>query len=175
MRLLWLTMIVSLYCISSVVALEQVSCAAAQEMKHDSSQPVNITANKLEADDKAGVFVFIGDVQAQQGDLFIYAQKMTVHYSEKKAQDDGGKRQIDKVVAEKDVRIVQLNRVATGQKGVFYHQEGRIVLTGDPRVVQGDNNIAGERIVVYLNEDRSIVEGGGKQRVKAVFVPEEKK
>jgi len=173
-RLLSFTIIVALYAVLSGGVLVSATCAAEQEMKHDSNQPVNITANKLEADDNAGVFVFSGDVQAQQGEVFIYAQKMTVHYIDAASPSDGAKRQIDKVEAEQDVRIVQLNRVATGQKAIFYHQEGRIVLTGDPRVVQGENNVAGERIIVYLNDNRSIVEGGEKQRVKAVFVPEDK-
>jgi len=136
------------------------------QIKHDVNQPVQITSNQLDADDKAGVFVFIGDVQAQQGDFFIYAQKMTVHYIQ------GEQQQLDTVIAERDVRIVQLDRVATGDKAVFYNQEGRVVLTGQPRVVQGDNAVEGERIVVYLNDNRSVVEGSTQQRVKAVFVPE---
>lgn len=174
MRVLSFVLIIALY-VSLSCSVSQVACAAEQDVKHDSNQPVNITANKLEADDKAGIFVFSGNVQAQQGEVFIYAQKMTVHYSATTGSSDGdNKRQIDKVVAEKDVRIVQFDRVATGQKGIFFQQEGRVVLSGDPRVVQGDNNVAGERIVVYLNENRSVVEGGEKQRVKAVFVPEGK-
>lgn len=143
-------------------------CSAAEpEIEHDSSQPVKITSEQLEADDQTGVFIFKGDVQAQQGDVFIYSQIMTVSYIK------GETRQIDTVVAEGDVRIIQLNRVATGGKAVFYHQEGRIVLSETPRVVQGDNTVEGERIIVYLNDNRSIVEGSTKRRVKAVFIPGE--
>lgn len=141
--------------------------AADSEINHDSSQPVKITSEQLDADDQAGVFVFKGDVQAQQGDVFIYAQTMTVSYMKNVT------RQIDTVVAQGDVRIVQLNRVATGGKAIFYHQEGRIVLSEKPRVVQGDNTVEGERIIVYLNDNRSIVEGSTKRRVKAVFIPGE--
>lgn len=147
--------------------ITSLAVAADSDVIHDSSQPVNITSQQLEADDRAGLFVFKGDVQVQQGDVFIYAQKMTVTYAK------GEKRQIDKVVAEDDVRIVQLNRVATGQRAVFHHQEGRIVLTGAPRVVQGDNAVEGERIIVYLNDYRSVVEGSDNRRVKAVFIPGE--
>lgn len=143
------------------------SYAAEPEMNHDSSQPVKITSDQLEADDQSGVFVFKGDVQAQQGDVFIYAQTMTVSYVK------GEKRQIETVIAEGDVRIVQLNRVATGGKAIFYHQEGRIILSDQPRVVQGDNTVEGERIIVYLNDNRSIVEGSSNRRVKAVFIPGE--
>lgn len=126
------------------------------ELNHDSSLPVHVTSQRLEADDQSGYFIFEGDVQAQQGDVYIYAQKLTVHYVE------GEQRQIDRVVAEKDVRIVQLQRVATGQKAVFLQQQGKVELTGDPRVVQGENVVEGEKIIVFLNDSRSIVEGGRK-------------
>ncbi len=153
-----------------LVAITSMAYANEAAVEHDGSQPVNITAQRLDANDKTGVFIFKGDVQAQQGDAFIYAQKMTVYYS--KVQD---KRQVSEVVAEEDVRIVQLDRVATGEKAVFDNQQGKIVLTGNPQVVQGDNRVAGEKIIVYLNDHRSIVEGGSEQRVKAVFVPGERK
>ncbi|OQY19980.1 MAG: lipopolysaccharide transport periplasmic protein LptA [Desulfobacteraceae bacterium 4572_35.1] len=174
MRLFLLATIFLLFC--PVFFLEQSSAvhAAEQNIKHDSSQPVNITADKLEADDKNGVFIFKGNVQARQDEFFIYAQKMTIFYSKKEADSASGedqKRQVDKIVAEKDVSIVQFSRVATGQKAVFYQQQGRVVLTGEPRVVQGENEVEGERIEVYLNDSRSIVEGGKKQRVRAIFVP----
>ena len=157
--------------------ITSLAVAADPEMNHDGSQPVQITSQQLEADDNAGHFVFTGNVQAQQGDVFIYAQKMTVIYvkRENPEENTGDKRQIDKVVAEDDVRIVQLNRVATGQRAVFHHQEGRIVLTGTPRVVQGDNAVEGERIIVYLNDSRSVVEGSDNRRVKAVFIPGEQR
>lgn len=155
------------FVITSLILISSWCYAADPEITHDSSQPVKITSAQLEADDQTGVFIFKGDVQAQQGDVFIYAQTMTVSYIK------GETRQIDTVVAEGDVRIVQLNRVATGGKAIFYHQEGRIVLSEKPRVVQGDNTVEGERIIVYLNDNRSIVEGSTKRRVKAVFIPGE--
>lgn len=133
--------------------------------------PVKITADHLDADDSKQVLVFSGAVQAQQGDVFIYAKTMTVHYAAATAK--GSKRDITQVVADGDVRIVQTGRTATGRHAVFDRVDGKITLTGDPRVVEGENNVSGERIIVYLNDNRSIVEGG-KQRVRAMFVPGEK-
>lgn len=159
--------IVSLF---GLLLLSSLSLAAEEALTHDSTLPVQISAQTLDADDKRGTFVFEGDVQAQQGDVFIYADKMTLFYSGQQQT-----RQLDQVVAEQDVRIVQLDRVATGQHAVFYQQQGRVVLTGNPRVVQGENTVEGERIVVYLNDSRSLVEGGGERRVKAVFVPGEQR
>lgn len=140
---------------------------AAAEVEHDASQPIHVTSQRLEANDAKGYFIFTGDVQAEQGDVTMYSQQLTVYYT------DSEKKQVDRVVAEKDVRIVQTNRIATGQKAIFWQKDGRVELTGDPRVVQGENVVEGEKIIVYLNDSRSIVEGGNKGRVKAVFVPGE--
>ncbi|WP_321531975.1 lipopolysaccharide transport periplasmic protein LptA [uncultured Desulfuromonas sp.] len=156
-----------LFLIVCIVLVGLSPAMAEPEMEHDASQPIHVTSQRLEANDAKGFFIFTGEVQAQQGDVTIYAQKMTIYYS------DGEQKQVDRVVAEQDVRIVQLNRVATGQKAIFWQKDGRVELTGDPRVVQGENVVEGEKIIVYLNDSRSIVEGGKQGRVKAVFVPGE--
>jgi len=69
-------------------------------------QPLEVTAQELEADDRARTVVFSGDVVARQGDVVIYAQKITISYAEKD-------RQVESIVAEKYVRIVQGPKVAT--------------------------------------------------------------
>lgn len=137
------------------------------KVRFDSSQPVTITSRSLEADQADHRVQFHGDVVARQGNLVIYAQELTVFYKDKS-------NDIDHVVAEKDVRIVQGARVATGQKAVFYNSEGRIVLTGSPKVHQGEDFVEGDEITVFLNEDRSIVKSKGDSRVNAVFHPKEK-
>ena len=153
--------------VCSLIWFTAVSAFAATEVAHNADQPIHVTSQRLEANDAEGYFVFSGQVQAQQGDVTIYAQQLTVYYVE------GQKKQVERVVAENDVRIVQTNRVATGQKAVFWQKEGRVELTGNPRVVQGDNVVEGEKILVYLDDSRSIVEGGEQGRVKAIFVPGE--
>ncbi|WP_291315446.1 lipopolysaccharide transport periplasmic protein LptA [Desulfuromonas sp.] len=131
-----------------------------------SRQPVQITADRLEADGIAQRMTFSGHVVAQQGDVTIYGQALTVFLL-------SGNREIDRVEISGDVRIVQGERVATGQKGVYFHREGRIVLSGSPRVHQGADFITGDEISVFLNEDRSVVSGQEEGRVKAVLHPQE--
>ncbi len=64
-------------------------------------------------------------------------------------------------------------KVATGDKGIFFRDEARIVLTGSPKVHHGKDFVEGDEIVVLLNEDRSIVRSEGGSRVNAVFHPAE--
>jgi len=129
--------------------------------KHDSSQPISVTADRLEADDVARQVKFVGNVVARQGALTVFYQE--------------GSQEIDRVEADGDVRIVQGARVATGNKGIFFREEGRVVLTGDARVHQGTDFVEGDVITVLLGEEKSIVQGQDGARVNAVFTPKEAK
>ena len=125
--------------------------------------PVEVTADRLELDDIANILVFTGDAVAIQDDVSIHGDRLTLQYQ-------GETREIEQIVAEGNVKILQQDRTATGNKAVLY-QEGRVVLTGNPKVSQGDNYVQGEQITIFLNDRRSIVSGGSDGRVNAVFTP----
>jgi len=131
-------------------------------------QPIHITSDRLEADDAVNQVRFEGEVVAKQGDVVIYADTMIVFY---RAED----REVQRVEALRNVRIVQGSKVATGQKGIYYRNRGRIVLTGSPRVHQGEDFVEGDEITVFLGEEKSIVSSEGGSRVNAVFHPKEQK
>lgn len=133
-----------------------------------SNSPLEVTSRQLNADETAGTVIFIGEVVATQDDVTIYSGRLTVHY---RPED----RQIERVVAEEDVRIIQGDKVATGQKAVYLKGQGEIVLTGNPRVNQGQDFVTGEKITVLLNENRSIVDSSDDGRVNAVFHPRSSK
>lgn len=125
--------------------------------------PIRITAERLEADEKKQTVVFAGRVQARKADMVIYADKMTLYY------DDGEKRQIDRIEIDGQLRIVQEDRIATADHGVFHSDEGRILLSGNAEVHQGGNRIVGDEIEYYLDESRSVVKSQPDSRVNAVF------
>lgn len=159
MRPLWLGMLLLL--VWGLPAL------AAEVPKQQSQLPLEVTAQTLEADNQAGTATFSGDVVARQGDVVMYAGHMTIHYDHKSSE-------IRRIVAEKDVRIVQGERLATAQRADYEQGSGKIVLTGDPKVHQGQNEVSGETITVFIDQDKSIVTGNGSKRVNAVFHPQEK-
>ena len=82
--------------------------------------------------------------------------------------------EIERIEASGSVRIVQGNRVATGQKASFFNKERKIVLTGSPRVYQGNDFLEGDEIIVLLDEGKSIVKSDQGSRVNAVFHPKGK-
>jgi lipopolysaccharide export system protein LptA len=129
-------------------------------------EPIRITADRLEAEQAANRMTFFGNVVARQGDVVIYAEEIALF-------TDTKSREVERVEALRDVRIVQGARIATGHKGIFHRLEGRFVLTGSPRIHQGDDFIEGDEITVFIDEERSIVRSGDGSRVNAVFHPRE--
>jgi len=162
-RSFYLATLLFLLTVAGLQAAGQPTVAA-----YDSRLPINVTADRLDADDLARQVTFLGNVVARQGDVVIYAARLTLFYAAES-------REIERVEADGDVRIVQGERVATGQKGVLYREEGRVVLTGAARVHQGEDFVEGDEIIVLLNEEKSIVQGREGGRVNAVFHPKEER
>jgi lipopolysaccharide export system protein LptA len=98
--------------------------------------------------------------------MVIFADSMRVTY-----EDKGKLKQIEALGG---VKMIQGDRIATGDTIVFYNDQQKVVLTGNPRVWQGDNVINGEKITVFIKEERSIVEGSTANRVSATIVPKKK-
>ena len=139
-----------------------------------SDEPIKITSNRLEADDKAMTVNFIGQVKAVQGETRLWCDKMVVHYTKEDGgadQDVGmGARKIRKIEVFGHVKVTKGDKVGTGQQGLFEFQEQRVVLWGKAHLSQGQNTINGDKVILYLNDDRAVVEGG-PQKVEAVLVP----
>jgi len=131
-----------------------------------SKQPLRITAQELEADNKNRVITFRGKVEARQGELIINADTAQVFYEKK---DEGN--EIREVVATGNVKVQEGDRLATAQKAVFANREQKITLTGQPKVWQGKDVVSGEKIIVLLEEDKSFVESGPGRRVEVVLHP----
>jgi lipopolysaccharide export system protein LptA len=129
-------------------------------------QPLRITSQQLEADNKNQVIIFKGKVMARQGEVTLYADVANVYYEKK---EEGN--EVREIVATGNVKVQQEDRLATGQKAVFTNADQRIVLTGDPKVWQGKDMVSGEKIIVLLDEDKSYVESGPDQKVEVVLYP----
>lgn len=128
--------------------------------------PIEISADRLEADDIAKTLVFIGNALAKQGDVIIQGDRLTIFYAGK---EQGG--DVDRIVAEGNVRIAQGQRLATGGKAEYFRTDERVILTGSPQVREGQNSVQGHEITLFLKENRSVVKGGQNSRVNAVFQP----
>lgn len=62
----------------SLLALVAVAASPARAADRDEDDPIRIQANSVEANDKTGAVVYSGNVQAEQGDLTIRADRVEI-------------------------------------------------------------------------------------------------
>ena len=126
--------------------------------------PLKIKSDALHADNEKKTATFEGKVVARQGDLTLYADRLVISYA-------GDGRELSRVEAFGNVRVLQGSRQASGAHAVYEPKGARILLDGSPRVVQGGDVITGKLITYFVNEQRSVVTGGPNERVEAVIHP----
>ena len=129
-----------------------------------SRAPIDITSDTVEADQKTNTVTFKGNVVAKQEDTTLYANTLTITY-------DQNTKKLKEIVAVGNVKVVQLDRRATGQKATFDQDKNKVVLDGDAVVREGANVIRGERITFYVDEERSVVEPVKGGRVSTSITP----
>jgi lipopolysaccharide export system protein LptA len=127
-----------------------------------SRAPIDITSDTVEADQKT--VTFKGNVIAKQEDTTLYANTVIITY-------DQNTKRLKEIVAVGNVKVVQLDRRATGQKATFDQDKNKVVLDGEAVIREGTNVIRGERIIFYVDEERSVVEGGKGGRVSTSITP----
>ena len=142
-------------------------CTAQAAPVERNSLPIQIKSNELLTDNASRTATFIGKVSARQGDVTIYSDKLVIHYS-------SGDKEVDKVEAFGNVRIVQENRLGQADHAVYENKGGKITLDGNPKVVQGEDVITGSIITYFVDEQKSVVTGGPGKRVDAVIHPKGK-
>lgn len=135
-----------------------------QSQTKPSYQPINITSDRMEADNRNRTVDFFGNVVAKREDMVIFSDRISAFYTE-----EGG---IRKIIAHGNVKINQQDRIATCTQATFFQPSQKIVLTGKPKVWQGKNIVSGGKITISLNEDKIDIEGEGKNdRVNAIIYP----
>ena len=126
----------------------------------DSSQPVNIEADRATLNEKTGNSVYEGNVYLQQGTLVLQGSKMTLQLND---------NTIDTLVLTGDPATYrqrpdgkESDQHAEAGRIEFYAKEDRIILLGNARVWQaGDKELRSDRIVFDLKSD--IVNAGSNK------------
>jgi len=126
---------------------------------------IKVSAERMEANGLSHTVIFSGKVIARQSGMVMHSEKMTLFYHADRPAE------IDRIEIEGGLRIVQGDRIASADRGVFRNQEGQVFLYGNAEVHQDGNRIAGDEVVYYLNESRSVIKSQPDSRVNAVFNP----
>jgi lipopolysaccharide export system protein LptA len=128
--------------------------------------PIYITSDWMEVDQKKNTITYKGRVVTVQADMTMRSETLTAYY-------DPEMKQMKQIVAEGKVNAIQGNRVATGDKVVFDDKAKTVTLTGNPVMRQGNNQVSGTKVIYFVEQDRAVAEGDGKTRVVATIFPEE--
>jgi len=129
-----------------------------------SREPIHITSDTVEANQKQNRVTFKGNVVAKQGDSTLYANTLVIYY-------DPNTQKLKEMVATGNVKLVHLNRRATGQRAMFYQDSNKVVLDGEAVVREGENVIRGERLIFYVDEERTVMEGKKGGQISTTIIP----
>ena len=160
--------------------------AAPKKQGPEKEVPLHITAARLEADQTKGIVIFSGSVKAVYGDATLYSDQLRVYFKPKPEPPKGaakppqekadqsplgdmGAEKIDRIVAKGNVRMVQEDRVATGDEAIYYKDRDEVVLTGNPQLWRAENTLKGERIIFNLATKKVLVESSPQRRVEALL------
>jgi len=139
-------------------------------------EPIHIEADRMISREDKNSVVFLGHVDARQGDLVIRSDEMTVYYeSQDGAADKVSTSRVRKLVCKGNVEISRGDWLGTGRRMDYFADERKAVLTGDAKAWKGQNMVTGQTIIYFLDEGRSIVENGPRTsgRVRAVIRPDQ--
>ncbi len=130
-----------------------------------SKDPIDITSDKLDFDQKKRLATFTGNVVARQAETSLEADTLKVVFTE---QDQS----LQEIIATgKEVVIKLQGKKAICRKMHYYAGERKIVLTGSPSLDDGKNIISGEEITFFIDEERSVVKSGQQKRVRTTIFP----
>lgn len=156
-------------------AAQQKSLKAQTELLN-SGEPIRISSDRMELDQKARTIAFVGQVVVRQGKLTITGRRLTVYAEQGSGlARDQMVEQIDRIEMQGDVKVTQEDKVATAGKAVFYNKEQKIILSDQPRLAQGNDHVEGTLITLFLDQEKSIIEGSSSQPVQALLHPKQKK
>jgi lipopolysaccharide export system protein LptA len=125
---------------------------------HNSNAPVDVTADRIEVQDRADRAIFAGNVHATQAELTLDTQRLTVAYSGGQGQSGGV--QIRRLDAAGGVVVHSPSETAKGDFGIYDLDKKLITVIGNVQLTRGSNVVNGQRLVINLDTGRAVIDGG---------------
>lgn len=121
---------------------------------HDSRAPIDLSADRAEAQDRADRAIFAGDVVVKQGALTLRTERLTLAYASQDGID------INRIDASGGVVVTSPSETARGQFAVYDLNEGLITMVGNVRLERGGSYLSGARLTIDLDTGRAVMDGG---------------
>jgi lipopolysaccharide export system protein LptA len=127
---------------------------------HNSNAPVDVTADRIEVQDRADRAIFAGNVHATQAELTLDTQRLTVAYSNAPQNGGGTGVQIRGLDAAGGVVVHSPSETAKGDFGIYDLDHKLITVIGNVQLTRGPNVVNGQRLVINIESGRAVVDGG---------------
>jgi lipopolysaccharide export system protein LptA len=131
---------------------------------HNGNAPVDVTADRIEVQDRADRAIFAGNVHATQAEMTLETERLTVAYSNKPggagASPGSNGVQIHRLDAAGGVVVRSPSETAKGDFGIYDLDRKLVTLIGNVTLTQGRNIVNGQRLVINLDSGRAVVDGG---------------
>lgn len=139
--------------LSAGAALAQGANVSFGTEPHESAQPVEVTADRLDVNQTDGTATFAGNVVVVQGELTLTAGRVLVEYGTTQP------REIERIHAFDSVVLVSPTEAAEGDEAVYEVASRSVVMTGNVLLTQELNVVSGERLTIDLDTGTGVVEG----------------
>src|SRR3569833_4350981 len=121
---------------------------------HNSNAPVDVTAERIEVQDRADRAIFSGNVHATQAEMTLETPRLTVAYSGGAGGGGGGNVQIHRLDAAGGVVVKSPSETARGDFGIYDLDRKLITLIGNVQLNRENNQVSGARLVIDLDTGR---------------------
>src|SRR4030095_15190833 len=125
---------------------------------HDSRAPIDLSADRAEAQDRADRAIFSGNVVVKQGELTLRTARLTVAYASQNGID------INRIDASGGVTDGSARETATGDFAVYDLDQGLITMVGNVRLERGGSFLSGARLTIDLDSGSAVMDGAGLPR-----------
>jgi len=136
--------------------------------KSDFTQPIDVSADRSEYDERAGVQTLIGNVEIKQGTMTIKADKIAIKLTNNQLSRIEGSGSPIEFQQENEA-----GELVTGTANAIDYDalNGSLILTGNATLSQPRQRLQSERIVFNSTEQKVSAEGGDKGRVSIRIQP----
>ena len=121
---------------------------------HNSRAPIDLSADRAEAQDRSDRAIFAGNVVVRQDELTLRTARLTIAYA------STGGIDINRIDASGGVVVTSPSETARGSFATYDLETGLITMIGDVRLERDGSSLSGGRLVIDLNSGRATMDGG---------------
>lgn len=146
-------------------------------LESDASAPIEIVADRLELDNRAGTAVYIGDVEMQQGSMKLTADRVEIERNEQ------GEVSLVTAIGENERAYLEQKPAPDdpivrgwGRTVIYHADQRRVELIDQAELHQGGDTFRGAYVEYFLDrrqvQARSSTDSGERERVRMTLTPQ---